>query len=76
MIMKISGIQIFTEIEISDFEKVVYFLKNRIKNWKHPKFCWYKKHKRRKKIKNIRTSQSQTAGVKPWLTWYGHTCII
>jgi hypothetical protein len=32
MIIKILGIQIFTEIEISFLEKVVHFLKNRIKN--------------------------------------------
>jgi hypothetical protein len=73
MIIKISGIQIFTEIEISIFEKVVHFLKNRIKKLEHPKFFWYEEtcliiYKRPQKIKKIKISQSQTVGVKPWFT--------
>jgi hypothetical protein len=33
MIIKISGIQVFTKIKISIFEKEVFFLKNGIKKW-------------------------------------------
>jgi hypothetical protein len=50
IIIKISGIQIFTEIEI--FEKVVHFLKNRAKKWEHPKFFWYTKKNNKKKLAN------------------------
>jgi hypothetical protein len=39
--MKISGIQIFTKIKITIFEKVVNFLKNRITKCELPKFFWY-----------------------------------
>jgi hypothetical protein len=55
MIIKISGIQIFTEFEISIFEKVVHFLKIRIKKWEHPNFFWYEETcliKDQKKLKN------------------------
>jgi hypothetical protein len=56
MIIIISRVQIFTENEISIFEKVVHFLKNRIKNESTLNFFEKK------------TSESQTVGVKPWLT--------
>jgi hypothetical protein len=42
MVIKISETQIFTEIKISIFEKVMNFLKNRIKKWVHPNFFWYR----------------------------------
>jgi hypothetical protein len=41
MTIKISRIQIFTEIEIGIFEKVVNFFKNHIKKLEHPEFFWY-----------------------------------
>jgi hypothetical protein len=58
MLIRISGIQIFTEIEISIFEKVVHFLKNRIKKWEHLNFLvWGNMSvKRPKKLKKIKTS--------------------
>jgi hypothetical protein len=79
MIIKIPGIQIFTEIEISIFEKVIHFLKNRVKKWEHPKFFWYDETcliKDQKKNLKIKTSQSQTVAWVCkwhfwWLTWYG-----
>jgi hypothetical protein len=62
MILKFSGIQIFTEIKISIFEKAVNFYKNRIKNESTLIFfgltCLIKDQKK------IKTSQSQTVGVK------------
>jgi hypothetical protein len=64
MIIKISEIQIFTEIEISIFEKVVHFLKNRIKKLEHPNFFWHDETCLIKDKKKIKTSQTQTVGVK------------
>jgi hypothetical protein len=39
MIRTFFGIQIFTEIEISIFEKVGHFFTIRIKKWEHSKFA-------------------------------------
>jgi hypothetical protein len=82
MILKISEIQISTEIEIWIFNKLVNFLKNRIKKWEHPKYFWDEETCliKETKIRKIKTTQSETVGVKMPLSVvdliWNHTNII
>jgi hypothetical protein len=82
MIIKISGIQIFTEIKISIFEKVVHFVKNRIKKWEHPKFscfekiCLTKDQKKFKKYKLANLRQWVWKCHFWWFTWYEITLLL